>query len=106
MRRGGKNSHITLWDQLFLYRLKIVGRSRASDPYIKEWLLKKPKIKRAVGRGCEVAEDQAFSQEVLMRTGDYVHSFLTHCMNVAAISRPTPPRLFVPVYLYYKYTSL
>ena len=29
-----------------------------------------------MGRGCEVAEDQAFSQEVLMRTGNYVHSFL------------------------------
>ena len=37
---------------------------------------KEAEDKRAVGRGCEVAGDQAFSQEVLMRTGDYTHSFL------------------------------
>ena len=85
MRRGGKGSHINSLgfrdysrkrNNLYLYRLKIVGCSHAEDPYIKERLLKKPKIKRAVGRGCEVAEDQAFSQGVLMRTGSYVHSFL------------------------------
>ena len=85
MQHGGNNSHINSLgfrdysrkrNNLHLYRLKIVGCSHAEDPYIKGWLLKKPKIKRAMGRGCEVAEDQAFSQEVLMRTGDYVRSFL------------------------------
>ena len=85
MRRGGKSSHINSLgyrdysrkrNSLCLYRLEIVGCSCAEVPYIKEWLLKKMKIKRAVGRGCEVAEDQAFSQEVLMQTGNYVHSFL------------------------------
>ena len=85
MRRGGKSSHINslgfrdysrIRNDLHLYRSKIVGSSCAEDPYIKKRLLKKPKIKRAVGRGCEVTEDQAFSQEVLMRTGNYVHSFL------------------------------
>ena len=35
---------------LYLYRLKVVGSSCAADPYIKELLLKKLKIKGAVGR--------------------------------------------------------
>ena len=69
MRRGGKNSHVNSlgfgdysrkMNNLHLYRLKIVWCSRAEDPYIKEWLLRKPKIKRAVGRGCEVAGGLSF----------------------------------------------
>ena len=69
MRRGGKNSHINSLgfrdysrkrNNLYLYRLKIAGSSRAEDPCIKEWLLNKPKMKRAVGRGCEVAGGPSF----------------------------------------------
>ena len=72
MRRGGKNSHINSLgfrdysrtkNNLSLYRLKIVGHPCAEGPYIKEWLLKKPKIKGAVGRGCEVMEKQIESEE-------------------------------------------
>ena len=53
MRRGGEGSHINTlgfrdysreWNNLYLYRLKIVGCSCAEDLYVKERLLKKPRI--------------------------------------------------------------
>ena len=99
MQRGGKGLLINSLgfrdysqkrNDLYEYRSKIVGRSCTEDPYIKERLLKKPKIKRAVGRGCEVAKVQAFSQEVLMRTGNYVH-FLLYSPNECGGHVPTIP---------------
>ena len=84
-RRSGRGSHVNslgfrdysrIRDDLYLYRSKIVGGSCAEDSYIKERFLKKSKIKGAVGRGCEVPEVQAIPQEVLMRTGYYIHLFL------------------------------
>ena len=97
MRRGWKGSHITSLGSrdysrkkniLCLYRLKVVECSCAENPYIKEWLLKKPNIKGAIGRGCEIASVQALPQEVLMRAGYYVHLFL-HSPNESGGHIPT-----------------
>ena len=71
MRRGGKGSFINslgFWDlsrersNPYPYKSKIVWYSCTDDPYIKEQLLKKTEIKRAVEKGYEVAEVKLFPE--------------------------------------------
>ena len=78
MRRGGMNSHVNSLGSTLPVQVEDCREFSRRGPLHKGMASQEAEDKKSGERGCEVAEVQAFSQEVLMRTGATYTSFYIH----------------------------